>query len=31
LQLMMTFNLDVRLVSYGVPSSELLAIAEEFR
>lgn len=31
LQLMMTFALDVRLVSYGAPSSELLAIAENFR
>ena len=30
LQLMMTFDLDVRLVSYGAPSSELLAIAEKF-
>ena len=31
LQLVKTFDLDVRLVSYGVPSSELLAIAESFR
>ncbi len=31
LQLMMTFGLDVRLVSYGPPSSELLAIAGKFR
>lgn len=31
LQLMMTFDLDVRLVSYGTPSSELLAIAKAFR
>jgi hypothetical protein len=31
LQLMMTFNLDVRLVSYGTPSSEILATAEKFR
>ena len=30
LKLMMTFDLDVRLVSYGTPSKELLAIAEEF-
>jgi hypothetical protein len=31
LELMTTFDLDVRLVSYGTPSKELLAIAEEFR
>jgi hypothetical protein len=30
-ELMATFDLDVRLVSYGTPSKELLAIAEEFR
>jgi hypothetical protein len=30
LQLTMTFDLDVRLVSYEAPSSELLAIAEKF-
>ncbi len=29
--LMMTSALDVRLVSYGTPSKELRAIAEEFR
>jgi hypothetical protein len=26
-----TFDLDVRLVSYGTPSNEIVAIAEEFR
>ena len=31
LQLVATFDLDVRLVSYGAPSQEILAIAEEFR
>ena len=31
IELMTTFDLDVRLVSYGTPSKELLAIAEEFR
>ena len=31
LGLMKTFDLDVRLVSYGTPSKEILAIAEEFR
>lgn len=31
LGLMTTFDLDVRLVSYGTPSREILAIAEEFR
>lgn len=31
LQLMMTFDLDVRLVSYGAPASELLAVAKTFR
>jgi hypothetical protein len=31
LELMATFGLDVRLVSYGTPSKELLAIAEEVR
>ena len=30
-EMMQPFNLDVRLVSYGVPSKETLAIAEEFR
>ena len=29
-RIMMSFDLDVRLVSYGAPSKELLAIAEEF-
>lgn len=31
LRLMMTYDLDARLVSYGAPSKELRAIAEEFR
>jgi hypothetical protein len=31
LELMTTFDLDVRLVSYGTPSKEIEAIAEEFR
>lgn len=31
LKSMTAFDLDVRLVSYGTPSTELLAIAEEFR
>ena len=31
LQLVKTFHLDVRLVSYGPPSTELQEIAEEFR
>jgi hypothetical protein len=31
LGLMTTFDLDVRLVSYGTPPQELLAIAKEFR
>ncbi len=31
LELMTTFDLDVRLVSYGTPSKEIVAIAEEFR
>ncbi len=31
LELMTTFDLDVRLVSYGTPSEEIVAIAEEFR
>ena len=31
LELMTTFDLDVRLVSYGTPSKEIAAIAEEFR
>ena len=31
LGLMKTFDLDVRLVNYGMPSNEILAIAEEFR
>jgi hypothetical protein len=31
LKLMTTFDLDVRLVSYGPPSNEILTIAEEFR
>lgn len=31
LELMRTFDLDVRLVSYGTPSREILAISEEFR
>jgi hypothetical protein len=31
LGLVTTFDLDVRLVSYGTPSQELLAIAKEFR
>ncbi len=31
LKLVATFDLDVRLVSYGIPSKEMLAIAKEFR
>jgi hypothetical protein len=31
LELMIPFNLDVRLVSYGTPSKETLAVVEEFR
>jgi hypothetical protein len=31
LEMTRPFNLDVRLVSYGVPSEQILAIAEEFR
>jgi hypothetical protein len=31
LELMTTFDLDVRLVSYGTPSKEIVAIADEFR
>jgi hypothetical protein len=31
LDMMRSFALDVRLVSYGLPSQEMLAIAEEFR
>ena len=31
LEMMKPFDLDVRLVSYGTPSEEMLAIAEEFR
>ena len=31
LGLMKTFDLDVKLVSYGTPSKEILAISEEFR
>jgi hypothetical protein len=31
LELMTPFNLDVRLVSYGTPSKETLAVVEEFR
>jgi hypothetical protein len=31
LQLMTTFELDVRLVSYGTPSKEIVEIADEFR
>jgi hypothetical protein len=31
LELMTTFDLDVRLVSYGTPSKEILAIVKEFR
>jgi hypothetical protein len=31
LELMMTFDLDVRLVSHGTPSKELLAFVKEFR
>ena len=31
LELMRNFDLDVRLVSYGTPSKEIVAIAEEFR
>jgi hypothetical protein len=29
--LLTTFDLDVKLVSYGTPSKKLLAVAEEFR
>ena len=31
LGLMKTFDLDVKLVSYGTPSNEILAISEEVR
>ncbi len=31
LELMRPFGLDVRLVSYGTPSKEILAVVEEFR
>jgi hypothetical protein len=31
IELITTFDLDVRLVSYGTPSKEVLAIAKEFR
>jgi hypothetical protein len=31
LKLITTFDLDVRLVSYGTPSKEIVAIADEFR
>jgi hypothetical protein len=31
LKLMTPFDLDVRLVSYGTPSREILAVAEEFQ
>ena len=31
LEIMRPFALDVRLVSYGSPSKEMLGIAEEFR
>ncbi len=31
LELMTSFDLDVRLVSYGTPSKEILAIIEEFQ
>jgi hypothetical protein len=31
LELMIPFNLDVRVVSYGTPSKETLAVVEEFR
>jgi hypothetical protein len=31
IELVTTFDLDVRLVSYGTPSKEIVAIAEEFR
>jgi hypothetical protein len=31
LKLMTPFNLDVRLVSYGTPSKETLAVVEDFR
>jgi hypothetical protein len=31
LEMMKSFDLDVRLVSYGTPSREMVAIAEEFR
>lgn len=31
LELMVSFDIDVRLVSYGAPSKEMLEIVEEFR
>jgi hypothetical protein len=31
LELIVTFDLDVRFVSYGTPSKEIVALAEEFR